>query len=246
MVAEINLYWIIYEQCITSQVDLPKAQTALFQWKKDWNFVLGMLLYPMQHRYADSPSEQPRSQFLDMGFHFAQLLAYERALNARSARVRDSLLTEMVRLSAAIIHRAMETADERTRHLSDHIYHMCAFAAVTLCRLLHLYEAQLTATQEIAPLDTLVIDLVTWFHSIGLPCHAANTLGDTVTAFHKKLRPHAQPQLMSPTMLNPPVSWLGDDLPRFFPELLGADFSDGTDFSNFIPDWEPFYQGPLT
>jgi hypothetical protein len=41
MVAEINLYWIIYEQCTSAQVDLPKAQTALFQWKKDWNFVLG-------------------------------------------------------------------------------------------------------------------------------------------------------------------------------------------------------------
>jgi hypothetical protein len=190
-----------------------------------------------------SIKEQPRSQFLEMGFHFAQLLAYERALNARSARVRDSLLTEMVRLSAAIIHLVMDTADERTRHLSDHIYHMCAFAAVTLCRLLNLYETQLAATQDIRDLDTLVMDLVTWFHSIGLPCHAANTLGDTVSAFHKKLRPLARPA--SPALMDTSSSWLGDDLPRFFPELLGTDYSEGADF-NLLPDWPAYYQGPLT
>lgn len=243
MVAEIHLYWIIYEQCTSSQVDLPKAQAALSLWKKDWNFVLGMLANQAQKPFTDIRVEQPRSQFLEMGFHFAQLLAYERALNARSARVRDSLLNEMVRLSEKIILLAEDTTDERTRHLSDHIYHMCAFAAVTLCRLLHLYETQLAATQTISRLDTLVIDLVTWFRSIGLPCHAANTLGDTVSAFHKKLRPLAQPT--SPAMVDTSISWLGDDLPRFFPELLGADFSDGADF-NLLPDWEPFYQGPLT
>ena len=243
MVAEINLYWIIYEQCTTSQVDLPKAQTALFQWKKDWNFILGICPPEEKIFCPNSCLEQQRSQFLEMGFHFAQLLAYERALNARSARVRDSLLTEMIRLSAEIIRLAMETTDERTRHLSDHIYHMCAFAAVTLCRLLHLYETQLTPTQNIQKLDNLVMDLVTWLHSIGLPCHAANTLGDTVSAFHKKLRPLAQPA--SPALMDTSTSWLGDDLPRFFPELLGTDYSDGTDF-NFAPNWPAYYQGPLT
>jgi hypothetical protein len=243
MVAEINLYWIIYEQCTSSQVDLPKAQTALFQWKKDWNFVLGTYIIEGGVPFTNYHLEQQRSQFLEMGFHFAQLLAYERALNARSARVRDSLLTEMIRLSAAIIRLAMDTADERTRHLSDHIYHMCAFAAVTLCRLLHLYETQLAATQDIRELDILIMDLVTWFHSIGLPCHAANTLGDTVSAFHKKLRPLAQPT--SPALMDTSSSWLGDDLPRFFPELLGTDFSDGADL-NLLPDWPAYYQGPLT
>jgi hypothetical protein len=243
MVAEINLYWIIYEQCTSSQVDLPKAQTALFQWKKDWNFVLGTYIIEGGVPFTNYYLEQQRSQFLEMGFHFAQLLAYERALNARSARVRDSLLTEMIRLSAAIIRLAMDTADERTRHLSDHIYHMCAFAAVTLCRLLHLYETQLAATQDIRELDILIMDLVTWFHSIGLPCHAANTLGDTVSAFHKKLRPLAQPT--SPALMDTSSSWLGDDLPRFFPELLGTDFSDGADL-NLLPDWPAYYQGPLT
>ena len=42
MVAEIHLYWIIYESCSGSAVDLPKTQTALHAWKQKWEFVLGM------------------------------------------------------------------------------------------------------------------------------------------------------------------------------------------------------------
>jgi hypothetical protein len=62
--------------------------------------------------------DQPRSQFLEMGLYFAQLLGYERALKSRSARVRASLLSEMIRLSAEIIKLAIDTTDDRTRHLS--------------------------------------------------------------------------------------------------------------------------------
>jgi hypothetical protein len=41
MVAEINLYWIIYESCSGSTVDLPKTQSSLHTWKQDWKHVLG-------------------------------------------------------------------------------------------------------------------------------------------------------------------------------------------------------------
>jgi len=43
MVAEVNLYWILYEQCCTADVDLPKAQSSLHSWKQDWKLVLGKL-----------------------------------------------------------------------------------------------------------------------------------------------------------------------------------------------------------
>ncbi|KIW02086.1 hypothetical protein, variant [Verruconis gallopava] len=43
MVAEVNLYWIIYEQCTGSTLDLPKVQASLHEWKKQWSFVLGIL-----------------------------------------------------------------------------------------------------------------------------------------------------------------------------------------------------------
>jgi hypothetical protein len=41
MVAEINLYWVIYEYCCGASVDLPKTQAALHAWKQDWKAVLG-------------------------------------------------------------------------------------------------------------------------------------------------------------------------------------------------------------
>jgi hypothetical protein len=119
---------------------------------------------------------------------------------------------------------------------------MITFGAVTLCRLLHLYEGQLSASHNIAELDTLILTLVSWLHSIGLPCHAAHTLGDTVGAFHTKLRPQARPA--SPPPLDTSNSWM-DDLPQFFPELLDTGATNGGDW-NFLPDWEPIYNGPLT
>jgi hypothetical protein len=178
-----------------------------------------------------------------MGFSFAQLLAYERSLHARSARVRESLLSEMARLSASIIQLAMDTADDRTKHLSDHIYHMITFAAVTLCRLLNLYETHLAASNNISDLDNLILKLATWLHSIGLPCHAAHTLGNVVADFHRKLRPNAQP--ISPVITELASPWVDNDLFQFFPGLLATDV-DNDGLWNFVPDWEPFTGGPPT
>ncbi|ETI24918.1 hypothetical protein G647_04288 [Cladophialophora carrionii CBS 160.54] len=220
MVAEVQLYWILYEHCCLGNVDLPKAQSALQQWRQTWKLVL----------------DQPRSQFLEMGFSFAQLLAYEQSLKTRSARVRESILSEMVRLSAAIISLAMTTTDDRTKHLSDHIYHMITFAAVTLCRLLHMYDEQLAHSHDIAELDALILKLVSWLKSIGLPCHAAFTLGDIVDAFHKKLRPTARP---SPVTSEENNTWADSSFWANFPDILGPDpMSTGN--WDFIPDWERF------
>lgn len=41
MVAEINLYWIIYESCSVVQVDLPGTQASLHQWREEWKFLFG-------------------------------------------------------------------------------------------------------------------------------------------------------------------------------------------------------------
>jgi hypothetical protein len=40
MVAEVHLYWIIYQSC-TSSIDLPKTQGTLHAWKEEWGFLLG-------------------------------------------------------------------------------------------------------------------------------------------------------------------------------------------------------------
>ncbi|KAH9214558.1 hypothetical protein DL95DRAFT_365708 [Leptodontidium sp. 2 PMI_412] len=225
IVAEVHLYWDIYESCFGSSIDLPAIQSVLCDWKNEWEFLF----------------DQPRSQFLQMGFHFAQLLAFDHSLNSRSAAVRESLLLEMVRLSAAILNLAMESADARTRHLSDHIYHVITFAAVTLCRLLHLYEDQLSSSHDILELDQLLLNLVTWLYSIGLPCHVAHTLGNVVAAFHKKLRPTARP---TPSQEEADF-WGQPEFANFFPDLLGTAIYDGTDYT-MLPDWERFISGPST
>jgi hypothetical protein len=46
IVAETNLYWIIYESCSAIPVDLPKTQAALHAWKQDWKFIFGNISYP--------------------------------------------------------------------------------------------------------------------------------------------------------------------------------------------------------
>lgn len=225
MVAETLLYWTIYEHCLGANVDLPKTQAALFTWKQEWEYMF----------------QQPRSQFLQMGFHFAQLLAYERALKSRSARVREALLSEMVRLCAKIMELAMDTEDERTQHLSDHIYHMITFAAVTLSRLLSAYDEQLERMHDIAQLDALIWKLAEWLGKFGLPCHATHTLGNIVSAVQTKLRPQTVPQLELPLDL---ADWPNDG-PVGLPDLLDTQLSPGGHW-DFLPDWEPFYQGPLT
>jgi hypothetical protein len=139
-------------------------------------------------------------------------------------------------LSVRIIKLAVDTTDDRTRHLSDHIYHMITFVAVTLCCLLNVYEEQLSQTKNIAELDTLILDLVSWLHSIGLDCHIGYTLGALIRSFHKKLRPQAQ----QPTPVDWSTPWPASDLAPFFPELIGS-VDDGQINWSFVPDWEPFY-----
>lgn len=41
MVAEITLYWCMYEHGSGSKVDLPAAQAALSAWKQEWKAILG-------------------------------------------------------------------------------------------------------------------------------------------------------------------------------------------------------------
>ena len=173
-----------------------------------------------------------------MGFHFAQLLIYDQALTSRSAAVRESLLSEMVRLSAAILNLAMDTADLRTQHLSDHIYHVITFAAVTLCRLLHMYESQLALSHDVSELEQLVLTLVTWLRSIGLPCHVSHTLADVVSAFFEKLRPNAKP---TPSYEE---AWAAVDLLNF-PDQFGTELFY-LENGHFSPDWDPFVQGPAS
>ncbi|OOQ90251.1 hypothetical protein PEBR_06039 [Penicillium brasilianum] len=226
MVAEIQLYWTVYGFLIADSVDLHKSTTALKTWKRKWRNIL----------------EQPRSQFLMMGFHFSNLLLYEQGLKARIfENTQEYMVSEMISHSTAIVHLAMDTVDERTRHLSDHIYHMITFAAIVICRLLKSYEHQLSLTHNITELDSLIQSLVQWLHSIGLPCHAAHTLGNIIAKVHQRLRPCVETVPVTvPTEDFPPEESFTN---YYFPEFLGLGTSADGNW-DLLSDLSFLPQGP--
>lgn len=179
-------------------------------------------------------TEQPRAQFLLMGFHFAHLILYDQSLKSKTARARESVLSEMIRHSTSIIRLAMDTTDKRTRHLSDHIYHMITFAAVIICRLLNGYEEQLAQTHNMEELDSLILALVAWLQSIGLPCHVGHVLGTVISKVHQKLRPRKHRPMAVPETTE---NWLGGDLAGYFPEFLGVE-TTGDGNWDLLPSWE--------
>lgn len=150
--------------------------------------------------------------------------------------MRESLLSEMVRLSATILNLAMETSDDRTRHLTDHIYHIITFASITLCRLLASYEEQLQTIHDIAALDSLILSLVAWLRSIGLPCHVACTLGDVVSTLHRKIRPHARATAYTNSETDQSMD---ANIAYMFPELIGSELYEINNGEQW-PDWEDF------
>lgn len=194
MVAEVKLYWIIYTQCCASRLNLTSIRTSLGVWKRDWNYLFGE---PFLHLIR-SPSnafpiiEQPRSQFLQMGHHFAFLLTHCRSIQSKTISMRSSTLTEMIQLCRNIINLAIDNTDERTSHLTDHIYHIITFSAFTLCQLLQTYRGKLGGQETEASLDDLILRLVDWLHSIGFPCHVSRVLGDVIAAYHARLNPDAR------------------------------------------------------
>ena len=169
-----------------------------------------------------------------MGYHFAQLLAFGQCLKSGTAAMRESLLSEMVRLSATILNLAIETSDDRTRHLTDHIYHIITFASVTLSRLINSYEEQIQVWHDVAELDSLILRLVGWLRSIGLPCHVAHTLGDVVSALHKKLRPHARSSTSADYETDHSID---ANIAFIFPELIGSDLYDVSN-GELWPVWD--------
>lgn len=226
MVAETNIYWTLYENAVASSVNLPQAQAALQTWKTVWGFLF----------------DQPRAQFLQMGHHFAQLLIFEQCLNNKSAAVRESLVSEMLRLSTAILQLAMETSDDRTKHLTDHIYHMITFAAVTLCRLLCKYESQLQARLNISESDTLILSTITWLRSLGSSLHVGHTMGDLIQAAHRKLRPEAHVELRRASEPQQPTP---DQ--TIFPDFIGMGMDTlDIDWDAMLPDWQSLASDELT
>ncbi|KAI9042011.1 fungal specific transcription factor domain-containing protein [Aspergillus affinis] len=234
MVAEVKLYWIIYQQCFGPQIELSEVRRVLQNWQHEWHALFA----------------QPRSQFLQMGFHFAHLLAYSNSLKSPQTAMASSTVTEMISHSTIIINLAIDTSDERTRHLTDQIYHIVTFSALTLSRLVHTYESNLQAGHHnFESLDNLVVKLINWLKSIGLPCHTANMLGDIVSAQFVKLRPNFRQAAINDVERNElgrddifvDDTPLPPDVALFCPNFIGSELFDlDTELASW-PQWGPMY-----
>lgn len=199
-------------------------------------------------RLTSKPQDEPRSQFLHMGFHFAHLLAYCQSLKSPKSVIHSPIIKESIRLSQSIIQLAIDTTDERTRHLTDHIYHVITFAAITLCRIVYTYESKLRASNyDVAELDHLVFKLIGWLKSIGLPCHAAHILGDVVSAQFRKLRPGYQPIPSLATRVVPEQNYdfttedlaPPSDYTFLYPSFVGSELFDIGVGVDQWPEWSP-------
>jgi hypothetical protein len=95
----------------------------------------------------------------------------------------------VIQSSKDIISIFLETTDERTRHLTDHVYNVVTFAALTLCRVLQSYRDQLQeAGHDLSALHKLVEAIIAGLGSVGLPCHAASMLAAVVSARFARLQ----------------------------------------------------------
>ena len=176
--------------------------------------------------------DQPRSQFLQIGYYFALLLSLRQAVKATYNRMGESPLSELIHLITSIINIAMETADERTQHLTDNIYHIVTFSAIMLCQLIRKYEHQLHNSHDVPALDYLVSKLAVWLKSIGLRCHVAHMLGDLVSAQQRTLRPRAGGTPSENSVFGGILS------PNtFFPDIISAEMLEGE-----IDLWPPWDQ----
>jgi hypothetical protein len=165
-----------------------------------------------------------------MGDHFALLLLASRS-KSRIAKD-DEALSELVRLSTSILNLFLNTDDDRIQHLTDHIYHIFTFAAITLCRLLEAHESRLRKSHDITSLDSLVSRLVLWLKSVGPKSHVAHMLGSVVASEQKRLRPESQP---TPIGSIASVESLQYDSTLMFPDFFEAFDMDA---ENMWPIWD--------
>lgn len=126
---------------------------------------------------------------MQLGLHFAHLIADCESLKASKTAVSERTLTDVIQSSKDIINIFLDTTDGRTRHLTDHVYNVVTFAALTLCRVLqnHRYQLQ-EAGHDLRVLHKLVEAIVAGLSAVGLPCHAASMLAAVISARFARLQ----------------------------------------------------------
>lgn len=101
----------------------------------------------------------------------------------------EQILADVIQSSKLIIEIFLDTTDERTRHLTDHVYNVVTFAALTLCRILQSHRNQLQEVgHDLGKIHKLIEAIISGLSSVGLPCHAASMLAAVVSARFARLQ----------------------------------------------------------
>lgn len=192
--------------------------------------------------------DQPRSQFLQLGLQFAYLLADCESFKRSKANISDRALANVVQSCKAIIDIFLETTDDRTRHLTDHVYNVVTFAALTLCRIIQNHHAQLPqAGQDLDTLNRVVEAIIRGLSSVGPSCHAANMLASVVAAKFATLQKDfgcmdglCSTEANDGTSVQLPDAYFGLDEYTFaYPDFSRA---DAFDMSIDVPEWTSWNQ----
>jgi hypothetical protein len=159
------------------------------------------------------------------------------------SQIDSPTLNDVVQSSTAIISIFLDTADERTRHLTDHVYHVVTFAALTLCRILENHHVHLLQSgHDLSALHKLIEAMISGLGSVGLPCHAAYMLAGVVAAKFVTLRTSSEgvgasglndPSRESSVSMQEIYAGL-DDYTFMYPDFSKADLFD---VSVDLPAW---------
>ncbi|CEJ94354.1 hypothetical protein VHEMI09892 [[Torrubiella] hemipterigena] len=174
MVAEVQLYWINYQHCCSRTLsNIHQIDRHLELWQRDWKKLF----------------DEPRSQFLQLGFKFTYLFAHYQWLQSSQMKSQPTTLIDMIALATDIITVIVDTTDGLSQYLTDHVYHIVTFAALVLCHILPSYQTQLQENNvDTGAVEELIIKLLGWLETIGTAGHIARVLWPVISYRFAKMQ----------------------------------------------------------
>lgn len=176
---------------------------------------------------------QPRAQFLQMGYYFGLLLTLTRSIRSKRGSVSTNL-DDLIRLITSVLHLVIETVDERTQYLTDHVYHVVVFCALTLCQILSKHEALLQISHDVSALESLLLSTVDWLKSIGTASHITHLLARVIESQYRKARP--EQRMVEVTTI--PTPDMADSM-FAYPDYLMTDlYNYGDNSADLWQEWQ--------
>ncbi|KAI7570535.1 hypothetical protein KC343_g2089 [Hortaea werneckii] len=125
----------------------------------------------------------------------------------------------------------IDTTDARTKHLTDHVYHVIAFAAVTALRLMSKYREYFQDYADFGEMESLISEIVDWLDSIGPGSHTGHMMSDVIKATQRKLGFG-----VSSSTQTSPLALPMDSTNFAVPALFAANTAE-FDWDAIVPDW---------